>query len=464
MKHYKAHLFCLIFIFTSATGFSQGFSTGIYSGVNYSDIHGQYTGGKWDSKPGPASGINLGYSFTKTVGFQTGVNFSTVYYEHREMSYQSLYDFRYYPLSSSYYPGPSSSMIPYPSNNNMDFSFVRIPLLFTVTVPGAMQLDLRAGIFFSFLRDYNLGRDNYYYYYYYPEVKPASKDFGYVFSSGLSYPLNDKFKASFNASYITGRKPFLENSSYKHGSSEFTLGIEYTGFIKNRQRDRPTVSADSLYRRVIVTLTGGLDYSWNGAEEPNGEYYGCFGPSLGFSLKFPLGRKSFFQTGFTFERKGYSISDSSAAFYRLSTSPRMYDVDTKIQTDYAIIPALLTFFPGNRDLLFFSTGPWLGLKLNARTVGVAYSEEATGTSYQLRETQVYDDLEDSISNYDIGWLFGCGVRIPVADKYAVDLSLQYSHGFREMFSGSQSLEVADGPELMIKNRTVSLVMGFRIPL
>jgi hypothetical protein len=401
---------------------------------------------------------------TKTVGFHTGVNFSTVYYEHKHMSYESLYDKRYYPLSSSYYPGLSSSMIPYAANNNMDFSIVRIPFLFTVTVPGTIQLDLRAGFFFSFLRDYNLGRDNYYYYYYYyPEEKPANKDFGYIFSSGLSYPLSDKFKASLNAAYITGRKPFLDNLSYKHGSSEFTLGIEYTGFLKNRQRERAPVSADSLSRRVIVTLTGGLDYSWNGAEEPNGEYYGCFGPSLGFSLKFPLGQKSYFQTGFTFERKGYSIRDSSSTFFRLSTSQSMYDVDTKIQTDYAIIPALLTFFPGNRDLFFFSTGPWLGLKLNARTVGVAYNEDKTGTIYQLRETIVNDDLEGSISDYDLGWLFGCGVKIPVAN-YAVDLSLQYSHGFREMFSGSQDLPVSDGPELMIKNSTVSIVMGFRIPL
>jgi hypothetical protein len=435
--------------------------------VNYSDIHGQFQGGKWDSKPGPASGINLGYSLSKTIGFQTGVNFSTVYYEHKEMSYPIYYDIRYYLSSSSYYPG-LTSMVPYSGTNNMDFSFVRIPLLFTVIVPAALQLDLKAGIFFSFLRDYNMERSNYYYYpayfdYYYPDEKPAKNDFGYIFSSGLSYPLSDKFKASFNAAYITGRKPFLENLTYKHGSSEFTLGIEYTGFLKNRHPERSPVSEDSLSKRVIVTLTGGLDYSWNGAEEPNGDYNGCFGPSLGFSLKFPLGKKTFFQTGFTFERKGYSIRDSSTSFFRLTDGYRLYDVDTKILTDYAVIPALFTFFPGNRQLLFFSTGPWLGLKLNARTVGIAYNEESSGYSYQVKETTVNYDLEGIMGNYDIGWLFGCGIEIPLANKYVVDLSLQYSPGFRQMYDDLSNPGPGGEPELLIKNRTVSFVMGFRIP-
>jgi hypothetical protein len=137
-----------------------------------------------------------------------------------------------------------------------------------------------------------------------------------------------------------------------------------------------------------------------------------------------------------------------------------YDVDTKIQTDYAIIPALLTFFLCNRELLFFSTGPWLGLKLNARTVGVAYNEDINASSYQLKETIVNDDLEKSFENYDIGWLFGCGIKIPFASKYAVDLSLQYSPGFRQMFNNSY---YGDATQLKVKNRTVSLVMGFRIP-
>lgn len=457
----------LFFICSSYVSYSQGFSTGIYSGVNYSDIHGQYPGGKWDSKPGPASGINLGYSLTKTIGFQTGVSFSTVYYEHKQMS--SPYPFPYYDyrslLSSSYYDPRFTSMIPYPSNNSMDFSFVRIPLLFTVTVPAAVQLDLRAGIFFSFLRDYNMDKSSYFYYYdyYYPDQKPANNDFGYIFSSGLSYPLSDKFRASLNAAYITGRKPFFENLSYKHGSSEFTLGIEYTGFLKNRHQERSSAN-DSISRRVIVTLTGGLDYSWNGAEEPNGDYNGCFGPLLGFSLKFPLGKKTYFQTGFTFERKGYSIRDSSSSFFRLTDEYMMYDVDTKIQTDYAIIPALLTFYTGERQLLFFSTGPWLGLKLNARTVGVAYNEENNGSSYQLKETIINDDLEKYFENYDIGWLFGCGISIPFAGKYAMDLSLQYSPGFRQMFNDSSDPPAGGAPDLLVKNRTVSLVMGFRLPL
>jgi hypothetical protein len=377
------------------------------------------------------------------------------------LSYPVMYDYYISPLSSSYYYDPRMIAPYYPADNKMDFSFVRIPLLFTVSVPSALQFEMRAGIFFSFLRDYSTS-NNYYYYYSSPE-KPEKHDFGYIFSSGLSYPFTENFKASFNASYVTGRKPFLENYNYKHGSSEFSLGLEYTGFLKHKNRDESfAISEDSLSKRVTVTLKGGLNYSWNGGKEPNGDYGGCFGPLIGFSLNVPLGKNVFFQTGFTFERKGYSIRDSSSSFYRLDDAGRMYDVDTKIQTDYAIIPAVFSFPLGRPGKLFFNTGPWLGLKLNARTVGSAYNEDRNDYAYQLKETIVNDDLEETIENYEIGWLFAFGTRIPV-NKYEINLSVQYSAGFREMFRGTSYLAFADGPDLALKNRTVSLVLGFRIP-
>jgi hypothetical protein len=460
MKLIRVSLLLFLLICSSYVSFSQGFSTGIYSGVNLSDIHGQSTGGEWDSKPGPASGINLAYSLTKTIGFQTGVNFSTVYYEHKQLSYPvTYYDYMY--LSSSYID-PRIIAPYYPADSKMDYSFLRIPLLFTVAVPSVLQLEMRAGIFFSFLQDYSTS-SNYFYYYSSSPEKPEKHDFGYIFSSGLSYPFNDNFKASFNASYITGRKPFQENYSYRHGSSEFTLGIEYTGLLKHKNRDMSSIPSDSLSKHVTVTIKGGLGYSWNGGSEPNGDYNGCFGPVIGFSLNIPLSKNVFFQTGFTFERKGYSIRDSSSSFYRLDDDATMYDVDTKIQTDYAIIPAVFSFGLGKPGKLYFSTGPWLGLKLNARTVGNAYNEDHTDYSYQLKETIVNDDLEESIENYDIGWLFGLGTRIPVS-KCELDLSVQYSAGLREMFRGTSYMAYADGDKLALKNRTVSLVLGFKIPL
>jgi len=143
----------------------------------------------------------------------------------------------------------------------------------------------------------------------------------------------------------------------------------------------------------------------------------------------------------------------------------MYYVNTKVQTDYAIIPALMSFPAGKSKRLFFSTGPWLGLKLNARTVGAAYNDYHSETSYQEKKTVVYDDLEKYIKNYDVGWIFGCELSIPVVKKYEADLALQYSLGFTNVFdnpeSGNQQSQY--DPVHIIRNRTISLVLGFRIP-
>jgi len=59
MKKYNAIISFVLIIFCYSVGYSQKITTGIYSGVNFSDIQGQDFGGKWESKPGPVQGIYL---------------------------------------------------------------------------------------------------------------------------------------------------------------------------------------------------------------------------------------------------------------------------------------------------------------------------------------------------------------------------------------------------------------------
>ncbi|MFA5818040.1 MAG: outer membrane beta-barrel protein [Bacteroidales bacterium] len=456
MKQFNALVFFIMVICCHSVSYSQKITTGIYSGVNFSDIHGQEIGGKWSFKPGPVQGFNLGYSFSKTLGIQTGINFSTIYYEHKLSSFPR-----------AYYPVSYSSIAPYyyPENEMMDFRVLRIPLLFTVSVPSELQFRMRAGIFFSFLQDYSL--NNYNYYSSRGQDKPEKHDFGYIFSSGISYPFNEYFKVTFDIGYLTGRKKFLDNYKYRHGSSEFTLGIAYTGFLKNKNANITSkTKSDSSYKKVTVTFRGGMNYSWNKGSNGEDNYCGYTGPALGFSLRVPLGGNTSFQTGLSFERKGYSIKDSSTSFYKLiQNDNQIYYVDAKVQTDYAIIPALLSFQLGESDRVFFNTGPWLGLKLNARSVGTAYIDYHSDASYQLKKTIIYEDLEKAIKDYDLGWIFGFGVSIPVIEEYKVDLTLQYSTGFRDVFDISGTGEIYNqyDKSLSIRNRTISLILGFKIP-
>jgi hypothetical protein len=287
-----------------------------------------------------------------------------------------------------------------------------------------------------------------------------------MFSSGISYPLSNKIKATFNVSYLTGRNHLLEGSNLRQGSSEFVLGIDYEFLKKNKKTINPGFTGDSTSKKVTVTYWGGVDISWNGLGADRAKYSAGTGPSLGFSVNFLMKSGLSFISGVSFERKGYSLKDSSALFYSyLNKSTPMYNVNTKVQIDYAVIPLLMSFPVGKSQMVFLSTGPWLGLKLNARNIGVAYNEVRSESDYTVSKTVIYDDLERYIKNNDIGWIFSARVSLPLLNRYKVDLALRYSTGFKNVYNTTiaaerQSSSVED---FVIRNRTISLLIEITIP-
>ena len=346
----------------------------------------------------------------------------------------------------------------------MDFSFVRLPLLFTLTIPSFLPLEMRTGIYYSHLLDYSLNRN---YYYNSGTEKPSGKDFGYIFSSGIYYPFDDKFKAVFNVSYITGRKRFIENSPYKHGSSEFTFGVVYTGFHKKDMENIiPKPVSDSSSCKAYITYTGGISISWNSGSD-KGKYLPITLASVGFSLAFPMKGGLVFQTGLNFQRKGYSLRDSSNSYYRhINDNLLLKYVDTKVEIDYAIVPLLMGFPIEKSHRIFFNTGPWVGLKLNARNIGVVYDELRSGTSYTLRKTVVYDDLEKLFRGSDIGWIFGCATLFPLLKSdYRLYMALQYSAGFMNVYDksyfGDENNSSDEG--FIIRNGAISFLIGIKMP-
>jgi hypothetical protein len=272
---------------------------------------------------------------------------------------------------------------------------------------------------------------------------PKKTDFGYIFSSGIAYPFNDNFKATFNIGYIDGRKKFLENSEYRHGSSEFTLGVAYNGFLKQKKTQAPEkVRSDTTSGRFTVTYKAGINVSWNASGNDWGKYSSMVGSSFGFALNYKLNNMTSVQTGLSFERKGYSFKDSSLFFYRYFHSASNMS-----------------------ESVYFNTGPWLGLKLNARCVGTAISESHTSADYLVTKTIVYDDMEKLIKNNDVGWIFGGGGTLPLNTKFKIDLALQYSTGFMDVFDQSgitDNIYKSSGKNI-ITNGTLSFIIGIRLP-
>ncbi len=442
MKEIKAFAI-LIFVIFVPSAYSQELSTGFFSGINFSDIHGNDISGKWKFKPGPATGINVNYSFNGIFGVQTGLNYSVINYEHKSYPNGSIWID--YSGSGSYYPYQSFEM--------MNFSYFTLPAQLKISIPSKPQLDLSAGMFYSFLLGYGPSYEN--------VTKPAENDYGYIYSVGLSYPLKDNLKVSLNTNYLTGRKNIYKSLNLKNGSMDFMIGITYNGFLKNREKIGKPVR-DSVNPKVYVVYFGGISLLWNSGKEDHGRYSSNFSPSLGFLLNLQWSPKSSFQTGLSFERTGYSLKDSSNVFYGYIDNGARYYVDTRMTIDYIVLPAIVNFTIGRSGRFFFNTGPYLGVKLNAKCTGEAYHALQTNNQYTYEKTTVYDDMEGAIKNCDFGWIFGGGVTVPFSNKMAVDLGLQYKAGMINVFNKQFFTESAR-TENTIRNGVLSLRIGLRVP-
>ena len=455
MKNYPSLIWFLLLISSPSICHSQKISAGAYSGVNFSDIHGQESSGHWYHKPGPVQGLIMEYSFNRYLGVSTGINYSAIYYESK--TYFNGY-INYFPLNSYPYPDP----YPYPDyyitiKRKMDFSFLRVPLMLNFSIPSAVRFDLKAGLFYSHLINNSTHDDNYY-------TEPVKNDLGYIVSSVITYPISEKFKASFSVGYSKGLKPLFDESGYKHASSEFTLGISYNGFLKNKYSQlKAKEVADTLNSKLTLSFQGGINLSWNAHQAEKEKYSSIIGPSVGFVIDYKLDRNTSLQMGVSFERKGYSFRDSSAIYYlSYHEGNPVYDVNTRVEIDYIVIPLLLNFNIGKS--LFFNTGPWVGLQLNSQVTGTAYDEFSSGSGYVLRRTNIYDDLERVIKDNDAGWIFSGGISLPLKNNYRANISVRYSTGFVNVFDqAAAGYDHSGAPDLSVRNGTLSLLIGLKIP-
>lgn len=435
------------------TGWSQKITAGYYGGVNISDIHAGTNSGKWKFKPGPVQGLYIDYSFNRIFGFRTGVNYSTLNYEHIS-GYQ---DYGYYPLDyiPAFLPGPY-----YPSNIFTDFSFISFPAQIRLSVPSVPRLDLMAGIFNAFLIDHSETFN-------YSDYKPAKYDKGYLYSVGLSLPLTDRLEASLNTRYLTGRKGIDKFNEARHGSMDFTFGLAWKGILKRKGDNTNYQVQDSISEKIYLVYTGGINTSWNSGDMDRDKYSLKYGPSIGLLVNYRLSANTSFRTGVTFDVTGYSLRDSSDSFNRyIITGEAFYHVNTKTSVDYLTVPLLISFHPGNGGRFFINTGPFAGIKLNARCKGeVYYNPESSGTYTRYRRI-VYDDMERAIKDNNFGWIVEGGFATPLFRRLAMECGLQYRRGFGEVYDDSYLPENGsffnDGT--VFENSSLSLRIGIRVPV
>ena len=88
-KNFLIVCLCAILMSFTATSFAQKLTFGEYTGINFSNLHGNLTSNKWVSKPGPSAGFSVEYNLGKTLfSVQTEIGFINQYYEMKSYDQQ----------------------------------------------------------------------------------------------------------------------------------------------------------------------------------------------------------------------------------------------------------------------------------------------------------------------------------------------------------------------------------------
>lgn len=432
---------------------AQNLTIGAGSGINFSDIHRVGTTGYWKPKPGPSAGLFVRWNMTPLLGLQTGLDYSTVYYE-------------YHPYKQNQYPGPyplfESWMLPYPDyiiwqqSQNMNHSFLTMPLQLTVTLPSRPSLTLGAGMFYSVIVDQDSG-DLYF------TDELSDNDHGYLFSLSLDYPVTERLSLFAGVRYITGRRLLSEGKDYKHGYSDLMAGLSFGLGGDGAVAAEEERGEQPVNENISITWFAGATISWNSGNVDRDRYSAFSGPSAGFLADFRLGEsRTRFSTGLIMERGGYSLRDSSNIYY-LYGEPNV-KVDTRISSDYVVIPALLDFHFGRDEFLSISTGPWFAARLNSQCRGAALITVSGSTTYQLREVTVNDDITDLTRRNDFGWMAGAEVSLPVRGLTRINLGVQFRQGIPEILNLENAGIAESEKDVYIRSSVLTFRAGVTVPV
>jgi len=452
---------------------SQPFTAGYLSGMGFSDFHGYNNSGRWQTKTGSLTGIFFRYEVTPVFSVGTELNYTTQGYCHK--SYGSYYYPPYYQpwmsYSPDYYPYVYYTQI----KERWDYEFLRVPLYLTLSTPTRLQLSISAGVFVSFITSHDYTGPAPLPYQYmlnsmypvYGDSNTPKHDNGIWYAASLSYPVNDVIRIYAQGRYAIGHKSFVAYGAGRTGVSELVFGMAYTGLFRSGNNPSAcSVVPDSSFAKIMVLPKAGMGVSWIRKSARPGAYGPKAGGSVGIWIEYRLDRTASVVSGLGFERKGYQLQDSTASFYRHAMADYpLYQAETRVDLDYVILPLLLKIRMGTVTRAYLEGGLYAGFNLNARVTGKAETESISEYGYSRRRIDVYDDIEGQVKNFELGWMWGAGVEIPMGNGHYLDLGIRYSLGMHKLLENTESGAnfLSDSDET-IRNGSLNLQLGLTFPL
>ncbi|MGQ7869321.1 outer membrane beta-barrel protein [Sunxiuqinia sp. sy24] len=447
---------------------AQDFRVGLYSGASFSNLNGNLQHDKWPAKPGSTAGLMLNYMLNERVALQAEVGLISYYYK-QFRSYEAAYPDDIFPmptgsLNTDY--GIIGPPMYVPANQSRDYQFLRVPLMLKYKTPTRLELELGAGMFYSFLiNDEFTGKDR--------DLLPPTQDdqmdhydWGYLFSVGISYPLTSQLSLFVDGRYAVGLNEFFPVYEGKNEGSELNFGIRYALKSKKTTPENGVAgTAEDLGSRwrAVPRLAYNLNSIRNKSD--NHSYESHQGFSAGLSLSCRLGNGLSMMSDVLFDRRGYRVEGESPYVYRLVYADYFggyKKVDTKVDLDYLSLPVY--FRLGYEDELgfFIDVGAYVAFMMNATSKGDLFYKYADNNNYRYARTYVYDAVEGDFNNKDAGWLVGMGYRLELFHAWVLSFETRYTHGVLNILDEKLSIGY-EGNE-KFRNSSLTLSAGLCIPL
>lgn len=447
---------------------AQNFSLGIENGINFSNKHQSLGTAQTDGRPGPVNGIFARYEVLPWLVLQSGVNHASFYFD------QKIYDYYYYDwymLSSSFAPASSSLSIAPPSYyyRNENFSFLRVPLLVKLKTGGRLSAEFGGGIYYGILtNDEYRGKDSEIYTEEYINNNfPPLNDWGSIVAGSLNFQINNHWSVFAAAQVTNARTHFFKDEVGKIGSFEFTFGVGYApfgaGFVQHE--------ADSAPSRVVFTPHAGLVISAAHVSKDNEKYQNKNGFSGGVSVKIRVDNTVSLGSGVWFEGRGYGLKYfGNSGFIYLppanNATENIPEISSEVNLSYLTFPFLTEVGVGNKFRSNFSAGFYYSWLQNASSQGERLETYQNGAGYRVTKVFFENDLDNWVSNNDVGFMFGYQIGFSVFKKADVFLGVNQSLGIVNVFDNLN--EIQNPPRNVsntkMYNRATTIMAGVNIPL
>lgn len=404
----KFSLTIILILAFSYHSFSQKVTVGLENGINFSNLHGNLYDGKWDALPGPVNGFYTQYDLGDWFVLQSGINYTSLYYNHIPNQYQYYGDY-------------------------WRFSFLRIPFLIKLKTPGKFRFEWGTGPYYSFfVNDEFTGKEKKRFKDTYGEGEIfPSTDWGWIFSAGLNYSITERLEIKLTGQTTIGKKEYIPFAEGKNGSNEILLGIGYK--LNTKKSNRSTLNSDSILSRIEIMPHTGVVFGTTSNPDFKENYLMAPGFEGGVSIKYKNDRTLSFISGMYFERKSYGLNynGESAYLYIVSESENsntniLYDTHTSL--DYLTFPFLFDFTFGGSFTVSINAGFYYSRLLNAMVRGESIYTYSNGNYYSVNKVYVYDKVNGNFKNNDVGGTAGIRFEYPVFKNNRAFLGINYSHG------------------------------------